>query len=1501
PNLGAGTSLREAILTANRSAVATTIRFAANLASQVITLGIAGIDEDAGLTGDLDITQNMTIEGLSPDQLISIDGAMLDRVFDVHGVDFTLSNVSVTGGTASGFGGSDAGGAVRNNEGNLMVSHSRFSGNESGFGGAIYSSGSDTVVTIRHSTIDGNQAFVGGGIAMLAGTLEIDSSTISNNRASTDGGGLQSRSALVTIHQTTISGNQAMDGNGGGIYLLGSIGGLTISQSTIFGNSVKATQTGGGISTNFDARLTLSGSIVGGNYAGTVDTPSDLDVVSLEVGSSYNLIADAATAGGLTDGVDGNFVGVDISTVLDPVLSDNGGPTATHMLLEGSPAINVGDPALTDINLVDQRGPGFFRVWGGRIDLGAVELFPPLTNTILVTTAVDENDGNTDPARGQGTSLREAIIAANSNSDQTTILFDASLDGTPIVLTIIGKGENAALTGDLDILEDTIIQGNGVNSTIIDGNDSDRIFELFSGKTLLIDSAKVMNGNETNGGAISSTGDLTLQNSVFEGNTASTGGVVYATTGQLNVYGSSLTGNSAAFGGVASLSGASTTLVVDSSFISGNTASSYGGVFRLSSLTSSTNRIINSTIAANESGGQGGAIYSSVSNLVIENSTIAFNESESQGGAIYSFVSDFNIVNSTIALNHARISNTGTIVSGGGIYLSSSSSDFQIDNSVIAGNKSSTSASPDDVRGIFETSSSNNLIGDPSTSGGLTNGVKGNIVGVDAADVLESTLADNGGPTQTLALLPGSVAINAGNQDLTTSLTDQRGAGFERVVAGQVDIGAFEFRDFDFGDAPDSYQTLVASDGPWHIVTGPQLGAGVSTELDAPADNGADTFDDGVTFGTADQGRMAQVSVEIAGGNGQARVYGWVDFNQDGKFDGVGEQILDSSVLLADGSHDLNFAVPAGAVVGETQARIRVSTEQGLSWSGGARDGEVEDLLATIGESNLVNLSVSTTEQSEHDPMEITVTATSTLPVVGNQTVELNLSGSATLDKDYAISGIVITILDGQTTGSVTITLKEDVLPEVEEEIQLELTNPSAGIGIGSVNVATITILDATLTPNGAFTGLIGFANGQFELSIPDENGEYAAPKFAATSPGSGILDVKYGDFNGDGFEDIAVWLDNGEWHVGLATGRGNFLFSYWGTWRTTGVKEAQVGDFNGDGKDDLAGLFQNTNDARKGRWWVSVSDGESFTNEHWGDYGNYDGIAAVLVGNFDGVNGDDLVVVATTGQIWMAKTESNSFRYLRCHRWNLGIGFDFMQAGDYNGDGKTDLFTVLGTGLNRLVFVATSLGPTLGFSNGLWSTWKVNQSLDQVLTGDFNGDGADDVIGVFNGSKLWHGYADGEKFRMKYWLNWSDIAGGTTNLLVGQTNNDHLADILARTNDGLWRTAESTGTGLTTRTLVQWSTSTSWDYVGAGVFSQHTIPTAQSVTELSIGSSNPEESAGQVNVERWQPAAEETGSPAAPVSTGSAATTDSAGVEGTESEFELFGDESLLNLLFRA
>src|SRR5262249_42658944 len=137
------------------------------------------------------------------------------------------------------------------------------------------------------------------------------------------------------------------------------------------------------------------------------------------------------------------------------------------------------------------------------------------------------------------------------------------------------------------------------------------------------------------------------------------------------------------------------------------------------------------------------------------------------------------ILSSTITMNHSD---------GPGQVLSITAGSLRMHNSIVAGNFEG--AMPlDDIagNGKVDPSSSNNLIG-LGDSGGLKGGVNGNIVGV--ADPKLGPLGNNGGPTQTHALLGGSLALNNGNIAQIPSVRDQR--GLPRVLGAQLDIGAVE-------------------------------------------------------------------------------------------------------------------------------------------------------------------------------------------------------------------------------------------------------------------------------------------------------------------------------------------------------------------------------------------------------------------------------------------------------------------------------------------------------------------------------------------------------------------------------------------------------------------------------------------------------------------------------------------------------------------------------------
>ena len=212
---------------------------------------------------------------------------------------------------------------------------------------------------------------------------------------------------------------------------------------------------------------------------------------------------------------------------------------------------------------------------------------------------------------------------------------------------------------------------------------------------------------------------------------------------------------------------ASATVTLGQSTIFANTATSGGGVYNTGTFILSS-----STISGNTASGNGGGIYSDSTvagtDLKVIDSTVANNVATGAGGGIYSGDVGAVLVNSTIALNRAG---------GGGGGLFEATSNATLTNTIVALN--TMAGAPSDISGNVVGTSSNNLIG-TGGSGGLVNGLpNNNLVNVANPGLDPSGLRNNGGPTQTIALVAGSVAIDAGTDSVLSSpynlITDQRG------------------------------------------------------------------------------------------------------------------------------------------------------------------------------------------------------------------------------------------------------------------------------------------------------------------------------------------------------------------------------------------------------------------------------------------------------------------------------------------------------------------------------------------------------------------------------------------------------------------------------------------------------------------------------------------------------------------------------------------------------
>ena len=369
--------------------------------------------------------------------------------------------------------------------------------------------------------------------------------------------------------------------------------------------------------------------------------------------------------------------------------------------------------------------------------------------TITVYSAADAG-GN---CPGNDCTLRQALATVATGD---TVKFAAGL-GT---ITLSG--------GELVINKAITINGPGPNLLTVrrDAAAADfRIFNvifvsLFSNVT--ISGLTIANGSSAAGAGIYASHEtLAITNCIISGNTATSGGGLYTDpNAQVTITNCTFTNNKAKDGGGVYTPGATALTFVNCTF-SGNSANGAGST-------------------------GGGAIYNGNGGAVtLTNSTISGNSTGASGGGV--------LTNGTATFNNCTIVGNSSVQDAGGLRNFKTAT---LSNTIIATN---TGRAVDrDIDGAC-TSQGYNFIGEAGTSG-LTNGSNGDQVGSSGAPLNPKldTLKDNGGPTLTCALLAGSTAIDKGKA--SASSTDQRGLPRPVVSQGTTlpsggdgsDIGAYE-------------------------------------------------------------------------------------------------------------------------------------------------------------------------------------------------------------------------------------------------------------------------------------------------------------------------------------------------------------------------------------------------------------------------------------------------------------------------------------------------------------------------------------------------------------------------------------------------------------------------------------------------------------------------------------------------------------------------------------
>ncbi|MFM8273119.1 MAG: choice-of-anchor Q domain-containing protein [Gemmata sp.] len=393
--------------------------------------------------------------------------------------------------------------------------------------------------------------------------------------------------------------------------------------------------------------------------------------------------------------------------------------------------------------------------------------------TLVVTSSADA---------GAGT-LRQAVA-------------DAAPAGDVITFAPALNGQTVQLSTRVVLDKSLTISGPGAGLLAVGGQQRSGLFAVAGAPRVSITGLTLTGGAAQSAAAVDNpSGTLRLSNCTVASNTAISSAGAVASGGYLGIDGCTFVGNAVTFGsgGAVATTGRA---VIRSSVFSGNRALALGqagnggGIFSAGSLTLfGCTFVSNSAHNGSVPGGAGGALASSGDGTVT-NCTFTANAATGTfggvgGGAIASLGGTLLVRNSTVAGNSTS-ANLST-ARGGGIAVFSGSLTLQ--NTIVAGNTAG-SGSPDIYGGY--TSVGYSLIQDPAGSFVYGTQTMTDPTNISGLDPLLGPLRDNGGPTPTMALLPGSPAINAGNPAFSGDpATDQR--GFFRVAGGALDIGAFEF------------------------------------------------------------------------------------------------------------------------------------------------------------------------------------------------------------------------------------------------------------------------------------------------------------------------------------------------------------------------------------------------------------------------------------------------------------------------------------------------------------------------------------------------------------------------------------------------------------------------------------------------------------------------------------------------------------------------------------
>ncbi len=396
-------------------------------------------------------------------------------------------------------------------------------------------------------------------------------------------------------------------------------------------------------------------------------------------------------------------------------------------------------------------------------------------------------------------SLAAAVASANGNNQANTIDFSftspesITLGGSALVLT--DTGGTQTITGPL-------------GGVTISGGNLSRVFEVASGVVASFSGLTISGGktSQNGGGLYNDLGMVSLSNCTISGNSAGYGGGLY-NSGTMILTDCTISGNSAQFAAAGlGNNNNGTAILTDCTIADGNAQNQGGGLCNYGTVS-----LAGCTISGNSASDLAGGLYNGgsatvtdctisgnsaefgggldngngvIATLTLTDCTISGNSAGKSGGGLYNLYSNLTLTACTITGNAAGRN-------GGGLFTNATPSSASLTDTIVAGNTTSGESRPSDIDNTGTISGTYNLIG-TGGAGAFTNGNDHNIVLSSLSTLDLAPLAFYGGPTETMALLPGSAAIGAGSASVsgvTIPTTDQRGFALDDT---SVDIGAFQ-------------------------------------------------------------------------------------------------------------------------------------------------------------------------------------------------------------------------------------------------------------------------------------------------------------------------------------------------------------------------------------------------------------------------------------------------------------------------------------------------------------------------------------------------------------------------------------------------------------------------------------------------------------------------------------------------------------------------------------